>query len=175
MNLPNYITLIRVVLIPFFIGLMIYGHYLTALFVFVAAGITDALDGMIARITKNKTELGAFLDPMADKLLLVSAFVTLGLLGKIPVWLVIVVVSRDVIIVLGSLAVYFIVNDLKARPSIVGKMTTVLQLTVIAVTLAFMNFRSSDTWIMPLLDWTTAAFTVWSGMQYVGRGIKIVG
>src|SRR3990170_4410241 len=105
MNLPNYITLFRVVLIPFFINLMVYGYYREALAVFVVAGGTDALDGMIARLMKAQTELGAFLDPMADKLLIISAFVTLVLLGKLPVWLVIIVVSRDVIIALGSLVI----------------------------------------------------------------------
>jgi phosphatidylserine synthase len=85
MNLPNSITLIRVVLIPFFINLMIYGYYRAALAVFVVACITDALDGMIARLMKSKTDLGAFLDPMADKLLIVSAFVTLVLLKMLPV------------------------------------------------------------------------------------------
>ena len=94
MNLPNYITLARVVLIPFFIDFMIYGYYGPALAVFVVACVTDALDGMIARITNQKTELGAFLDPMADKLLIISAFVTLALLGMLPGWLVIIVVSR---------------------------------------------------------------------------------
>ncbi len=105
MNIPNAITLFRVILIPFFINLMIYGYYREALLVFMVAGITDALDGLIARLTRKKTELGAFLDPLADKLLILSAFVTLVLLGKLPVWLVIIVVSRDAILALGSLIV----------------------------------------------------------------------
>src|SRR3990172_4194662 len=100
MNLPNYITLVRIVLIPFFINLMIYGYYGSALAVFVAACVTDALDGLIARVTNSMTELGALLDPIADKLLILSAFVTLVLLKMLPVWLVIFVVSRDVILLL---------------------------------------------------------------------------
>ena len=82
MNIPNAITLLRVILIPFYIDLMIYDYYGPALAVFLSACVTDALDGMIARLMKTQTELGAFLDPMADKLLIVSAFVTLGLIGK---------------------------------------------------------------------------------------------
>jgi CDP-diacylglycerol--glycerol-3-phosphate 3-phosphatidyltransferase len=103
MNIPNAITLLRVVLIPFYIDLMIYGYYDQALAVFLAACVTDALDGLIARLTKTQTELGAFLDPMADKLLIISAFVTLVLIGRLPVWLVIIVVSRDVSSFWGAL------------------------------------------------------------------------
>jgi cardiolipin synthase len=174
MNLPNYITLVRVVLIPFFINLMIYGYYRSALAVFAAACMTDALDGMIARVTQSKTELGALLDPMADKLLIVSAFVTLVLLGMLPVWLVIVVVSRDVILVLGSLVIYFMGHALKARPSIIGKTTTVLQFLVVTLSLILKTF-DYEVEGMLILHWTTAFFTLASGIQYVVRGTKIVG
>ena len=107
MNLPNYITLLRVILIPFFINLMIYGYYVEALLVFLAACTTDGLDGFLARVLKQKTELGAFLDPMADKLLILSAFVTLAMFGKLPFWLVIIVISRDAILTMGGLIIYF--------------------------------------------------------------------
>ena len=117
MNLPNSITLFRVVLIPFFINLMIYGYYRAALAIFVVACITDALDGMIARLMKSKTDLGAFLDPMADKLLIVSAFITLVLLKMLPVWLAIIVISRDVILVFGSIIVYFMQHNFTIQPS----------------------------------------------------------
>ena len=114
MNLPNYITLVRIVLIPFFIDLMIYGYYQAALAVFIAACVTDALDGLIARVTNSITELGALLDPIADKLLILASFVTLVLMDMLPVWLVIIVVSRDVILILGSLVIYFQGHDVKA-------------------------------------------------------------
>ncbi len=133
MNLPNYITLARVVLIPFFIDSMIYGYNRLALAIFAAACVTDALDGLIARVTNSITELGALLDPIADKLLILSSFVTLVLLGMLPVWLVIIVVSRDVILILGSLVIYFLRHDLKSRPSMIGKATTVLQLLVVVL------------------------------------------
>jgi cardiolipin synthase len=174
MNLPNYITLARIVLIPFFVNFMIYGYYGAALAVFVAACVTDALDGMIARLTNQKTELGAFLDPMADKLLIVAAFVTLVLLGMLPVWLVIIVVSRDIILVLGSIVIYFTDHEFKARPSIIGKATTVLQLVVVMLSLV-LKYLGSGIMLMPVLMWTTAIFTVASGIQYVSRGTKIVG
>ncbi len=174
MNLPNYITLARIILIPVFINLMIYGYYRSALAVFVIACVTDALDGMIARITRTKTELGAFLDPMADKLLIVSSFVTLVLLRMLPVWLVIIVVSREVILVIGSAVIHFTGHDLKARPSIVGKATTVMQLAVVTFSL-LLKIYAVDGGLMSLLCGTAAVFTIASGIQYVTRGMKIVG
>lgn len=174
MNLPNYITLLRVILIPFFINLMIYGYYREAFLVFLAACITDALDGLIARLTHQKTELGAFLDPMADKLLILSAFVTLVLLGKLPVWLVIIVISRDAILTMGSIIIYFTTRSLKIEPSIIGKLTTVMQLLVVTTSLVLMNYPL-ETEFMPLLQGATAAVTIGSGAQYVLRGVKLVG
>ncbi|HYA88940.1 MAG TPA: CDP-diacylglycerol--glycerol-3-phosphate 3-phosphatidyltransferase [Nitrospirota bacterium] len=173
MNIPNYITLLRIILIPFFINLMIYGYYRSALGVFVIACVTDALDGMIARITHSQTDLGAFLDPMADKLLIVSAFVTLVLLHMLPIWLVIIVVSRDIILVIGSAVIYFTGHDLKARPSLVGKATTVLQLAVVTLSLLLKSYGVS-VGVMSLFYGITAVFTVASGVQYVTRGVKIV-
>jgi cardiolipin synthase len=174
MNLPNYITLVRIVLIPFFINLMIYGYYRSALAVFAAACLTDALDGLIARVTNSITELGALLDPIADKLLILSAFVTLVLLKMLPVWLVIIVVSRDVILVLGSLVIYFLGHDLKARPSFIGKATTVFQLLVVTLALV-LKALGKEMAGTPVLHWTTAVFTMVSGIQYVVRGTRIVG
>src|SRR5574341_1337915 len=146
MNIPNAITLLRVVLIPFYIDLMIYDYYGPALLVFLAACVTDALDGLIARLTRTQTELGAFLDPAADKLLILSAFVTLVLIGKLPVWLVIIVVSRDVILTLG----------------------------VVSLTMVLINYGKG--WgVLGILEWTTATVTIASGVQYVMRGMRLAG
>jgi cardiolipin synthase len=174
MNLPNYITLLRIILIPFFINLMIYGYYRSAFLVFVVACVTDALDGLIARLTNTKTELGAFLDPVADKLLIISAFVTLVLLKMLPVWLVIIVVSRDVILVLGSIVIFFSGSKFTARPSIIGKATTLMQLIVVTLSLVQKNYGTELGMLVPL-QWLTAGLTLASGGQYVARGIKIVG
>ncbi len=174
MNLPNYITLLRIILIPFFVNLMIYDYYREALAVFVFACITDALDGMIARLTKKQTALGAFLDPMADKLLIVSAFVTLVLMGLLPVWLVIIVISRDMILVFGSIAIYFTGHQFTAKPSIIGKATTAMQFIVVMLSLILKNF-GTEMGLMSILNWLTAALTLASGVQYVARGTKIVG
>jgi len=174
MNLANSITLVRVILIPFFIGLLIYGHYRSALAVFLTACVSDGLDGAIARLTNTKTDLGAFLDPMADKLLIVSSFITLAILEKIPVWLVISVVSRDVILTLGSMVITFTGHDLTIRPSIIGKLTTFLQFAVVSLTLVLIAYGMKHGYLGSLY-WATAAFTVVSGVQYVVRGMKLMG
>ena len=173
MNLPNSITLIRVILIPFFVDLMIYGYYRAALVVFIIACLTDAIDGTIARLTNTKTELGAFLDPMADKLLIVSSFVTLAILAKIPVWLVIIVVSRDIILTLGSLVIYFTGNNLTIKPSILGKATTFLQFLVVVLTLVLVAYGIRSEFLKGLY-WSTAGFTIASGVQYMLRGMKLM-
>jgi cardiolipin synthase len=174
MNVPNAITLIRIVLIPFMVDLLIYGYHRPALIVFVAACITDALDGLIARLTNTRTELGAFLDPMADKLLIVTSFITLAILGRIPVWLVIIVVSRDIILTLGSLIIYATRNGLQIKPSMIGKATTVLQFLVVAVTLVLVAYGIAHGYL-GILYVMTAVFTVLSGIQYVIRGMKMMG
>ncbi len=153
---------------------MIYGYYREALLVFVVAGLTDAFDGMIARLTGKKTELGAFLDPLADKLLILSAFVTLVLLGRLPVWLVIIVVSRDAILAMGGLVIYVMTHSLKIEPSLTGKLTTVLQLIVVTLSLVLMSYGTRLS-LMTVLQWATAGVTIISGAQYVLRGIKMVG
>jgi cardiolipin synthase len=135
--------------------------------------LTDGLDGMIARLTNSKTELGAFLDPMADKLLIVTSFVTLAILAKLPVWLVIIVVSRDIILALGSMVIYFTGNDLAIKPSMLGKMTTFLQFLVVTLTLVLVAYGIRLEFLKGIL-WATAGFTIASGFQYVVRGMKIM-
>lgn len=172
MNIPNVITLLRVVLIPFYIDLMIYDYYGAALIVFLVACVSDAADGLIARLTRTQTELGAFLDPMADKLLVVSSFGTLAAMGKLPVWLVIIVVSRDVILVMGSFILYLMGHKLQIRPSLIGKATTALQFSIVCLVMIMINY-GGDWMVVSVLAWATAVFTVASGAQYVVRGLQI--
>jgi cardiolipin synthase len=153
---------------------MIYGYYRPAMYVFLVACLTDALDGLIARLTGTQTELGAFLDPVADKLLIVSSFITLAFLGPIPVWLVIIVVSRDIILTLGSLVIYFTGHSLVIKPSMQGKLTTFLQLLVVTLTLVLMAYGLTTQYLWAAY-WATAAVTIVSGIQYVMRGMKIMG
>ena len=107
MNIPNSLTILRILLIPCYIGLLIYGRFDQALIVLLVAGVTDALDGLIARMKNQHTRLGAVLDPLADKLLLTSGFITLSLIHLIPLWVTILVASRDVILLMGTAVAHF--------------------------------------------------------------------
>src|SRR5271155_6192268 len=132
LNLPNSLTLLRLFSIPVFLGLLGYRHYRAALWVFGFAAITDSLDGTVARWFDSKTELGAFLDPFADKLLLVSSFVVLTIEGIFPAWLLIVIVIRDVVVVFGYLMLTFLTAErMPVRPSYFGKACTFLQLACV--------------------------------------------
>ena len=111
---------------------------------------------------------------MADKLLILSAFVTLAMFGKLPFWLVIIVISRDAILTMGGLIIYFMTNTLKVQPSFIGKLTTVLQLTVVTLSLISMSYGANFEFTSLLLG-VTAAITLASGVQYFMRGLKLVG
>lgn len=173
LNLPNFLTLIRIVAIPFFLVLLSAEFYLEALILLVAGGLTDVLDGALARLRNQQTPLGAYLDPIADKLLLISSFVMLGLHEVIPAWVVIVVVSRDFIILFGYAIIYFLVEErLQVRPSLIGKTSTLLQILTVG---AILLLRHAPTLFAPvlvdLLLYCTAFATVVSGLQYIYRGL----
>ncbi len=173
LNLPNFLTLIRIVAIPFFLVLLSSELYLEALIVFVVSGLTDALDGAVARIMRQETALGSYLDPVADKLLVTCSFIMLGFFQVIPPWLVALVVSRDVIILLGYGVIYFLVEErMVVQPSFIGKLNTVFQLVTVGVILLFMHDpRLAIPWLDDLLIVVTALTTVVSGFQYVYRGL----
>jgi cardiolipin synthase len=171
MNLPNSLSVFRILLIPFFLGFLIYGRYGSALLALIAAGITDVLDGVIARMANQRTKLGAVLDPLADKLLLTSAFVTHAILQLIPIWVAIIVLSRDLIIVAGTLLLYIIETPLEVVPTVLGKATTLAQLLYLALTLVFMYLNRDQDFLLPLLA-VMLVLTVVSGLQYVYRGIR---
>src|SRR5204862_7143595 len=136
----NFLTLLRIVAIPCFLILLEDLRYREALAVFVAAGVTDGLDGAIARLTHTKTTLGAFLDPAADKALLVSAFIALGFMHAVPRWLVVLAISRDVLIVLGYFLLFMLAERrMEVRPSVSGKASTALQLLSVTVVLVALN------------------------------------
>ncbi len=171
MNIPNKITILRILLIPFFIAFTLYGKWEAALVIFVIAAISDGIDGYIARAAKQKTELGKILDPIADKLLILSAFICLSVVRgvppeiKIPPYVPIIIISRDSIIVLGALVIYLIRGKLEIRPTLTSKITTFFQmLTVISVLLKLA--------LSPLLWNIAVALTVASGMEYLIKGNK---
>ncbi|HEV8436970.1 MAG TPA: CDP-diacylglycerol--glycerol-3-phosphate 3-phosphatidyltransferase [Methylomirabilota bacterium] len=172
MGLANWLTTLRILLIPVFVTLLVYRHPTEALLVFFLASLTDLLDGYIARSRGRQTRLGAFLDPVADKLLLTSAFVTLTYLKVIPFWIAVVVVSRDLILSVGVLVIHVAGGTVHPAPSILGKLSTVFQMaTVLAAMLSFYHLRP----LLPLpkvLAWVTAGLTVASGLQYIVQGLK---
>ena len=173
MNLPNILTLTRVLMIPFFVIFIINKHFGWALITFVIAGITDGVDGLIARITHQRTELGAYLDPIADKLLLFSAFITLAIIEIIPSWLVVIVITRDVIILVGFLVMFLTNYHPKINPSLLSKMTTVFQiLTIVLVLLT--GYYPVFKQLSVIAIYGTAVMTVLSGSHYIYIGTRIL-
>lgn len=170
LNLPNLLTLLRLFAIPVFLALLSENHYKSALYLFIAAAITDALDGTVARWCNCKTEIGAVLDPAADKLLLVSAFVVLTFQNSLPGWLLGVVVIRDVVIVFGYFLVSFLTSErIPVRPSYLGKASTCFQLSCVVGALAHFGQYSPTHWM--ILLYLTCAITALSGMHYAYRGL----
>ncbi|MGB9698501.1 MAG: CDP-alcohol phosphatidyltransferase family protein [Thermodesulfobacteriota bacterium] len=173
-NLPNFLSLARILLIPLLIIFLINGAFFWALLIFILAALTDAADGMLARLMGQRTIIGAYLDPLADKLLSGSSFICLAVLGKIPGWLAVLVISRDIII-LGGLLILFILGRIpKIQPTLASKMTTFFQLLTIVIVL-FSQIAPFWSLLMKVLIWTTGAFTIFSGLQYVKKGAEIFG
>lgn len=173
MNVPNLITLIRILLIPVFVLMIIDKLFGWALITFAVAGITDGLDGFIARVTKQRTELGAILDPIADKLLLTAAFVTLTLIDIIPIWLTLIVITRDIIILLGFCVLTFISHRPKISPTFVSKVTTGFQiLTILLALLA--GYDAAFTKLSTLAILGATFFTILSGIHYIYVGARIL-
>jgi cardiolipin synthase len=173
LNVPNCLTLLRLVAIPIFLILLVDFRYREALGVFVAAGVTDALDGAIARLTHTKTTLGAYLDPAADKLLLMSAFVALAFMQRVPRWLVVIVLSRDVMLVVGYFLLFIMTQHaMEVRPSVAGKLSTFLQLSAVAVVLVSCVYPQA---VPPVartaLFLATGVVTASAGVQYMFRGL----
>ena len=169
MGLPNWLTLLRILLIPFFVTLLVYRRETWALAVFCLASLTDMLDGYIARSHGRQTRLGAFLDPVADKLLLTSAFVTLTYLRMVPFWITAVVVSRDLILSVGVLVIHVSGGTVHPAPTWIGKASTVFQMGTV---LAAMLFTREAVWVPRMLAWITAALTLVSGVQYMVHGLR---
>jgi cardiolipin synthase len=172
MTIPNLFTIFRVLLVPIFIIYIINDRSMGSLIIFLIASISDAMDGFIARIFHQKSDLGAHLDPLADKILLVSAYVTLAVLRMIPPWLAILIISRDVIILLGVLVLYLNRHPVKVHPSLLSKSTTCLQIGTILMILSS-NYISIE-FIKIYAFWLTAGFTIASGLQYIRIGLLIL-
>lgn len=178
LTLANQLTILRIMLIPAFVLLVLYGHLGWALVTFLVAGITDALDGLIARRAGQRTSLGAWLDPMADKLLLVTTFVVLtwpglGLANRLPVWLTILVISRDVVIVLTVAIVNLAIGPRTFRPSVYGKMATATYIVTAVVAMLF-NYLHYHSRIFDFFVWASLAITLVSGLHYIWHAKRFI-
>ncbi|MGB0061235.1 CDP-alcohol phosphatidyltransferase family protein [Candidatus Binatus sp.] len=170
LNLPNFLTLCRLASIPIFLTFLTRQRYTAALYIFAAAALTDGLDGAVARWFDSRTELGAFLDPFADKLMLVSAFVVLTIDGDLPGYLLSVVLIRDIVIVVGYLMISFFTGErVPVRPSYLGKLSTFMQLACVIAVLA----RAGNYWpgYFNALLISTVAVTAASFVHYMYRGL----
>jgi cardiolipin synthase len=173
LNLPNLFSIARVVLLLPFIYFLRQESYGLAFAIFVLAGVTDAIDGAMARHLQQRTVLGAYLDPAADKVLMTFSYIALSGFGLLPWWLTFLVIGRDVVIVLGILFLRLFSRRLEARPSTASKITTCLQIATIAAPLFSLSLYPSP-WLTDGLTLATAAGTVISGLQYIGRGVHIL-
>lgn len=177
-TLANQLTLLRLLLIPAFVLLMVYGEFGWALLAFVTAGLTDLLDGLAARAAHQKSDLGAWLDPAADKLLLVTTFVVLtlpniGLVNRLPLWLTVLMISRDVGIVLTVAVVSLAVGPRTFRPSPLGKLATGCFIVTCAVVMLFNYLGRHSAWV-DVAIWVSLAVTLASGVDYIWRVTRII-
>src|SRR5262245_17146207 len=172
----NQLTILRIVFVPVFIILLVYHELGWALGTFVLAGITDVLDGIIARRFGQKTSIGAVLDPIADKLMMTSSIVILSLPqmefhNTVPRWLMIVIISRDVFILLVSLLVVLMVGWRVFRPSMYGKASTVMQVFTVLLVL-YMNWQHVVVPELTIVFYMTGLMTAFSGIHYLVRGLR---
>jgi cardiolipin synthase len=167
------LTVSRILMTPLLVILLLKQLFGPALVVFVLAGITDALDGLIARYCNQRTELGAYLDPIADKLLLTASFISLGVLNLIPGWVVVIVITRDVLILLG-IAIYSLTGiTLRIAPSMLSKCTTAAQLAAVGLSLLAVQLGDLSIYLSYFF-WLTAGLTTLSGLHYIYVGMSIL-
>jgi cardiolipin synthase len=171
MNLPNALTLFRILLVPAFLIAVIYGRLAAALILFITAGITDLLDGVLARRYGHETILGSFLDPVADKLLMTVSFISLAVIGLLPPWLGVLAVSKDLFVVIGMAVLYFSGQLVAAVPTLWGKQTTFLQIVTLGLALLFAVIEVDPRVLGPLFI-LTGAVTAFSGLHYIISGLR---
>lgn len=172
-TVPNLITMLRILAVPLFVIFILSNSYGRALVVFVIAGLSDLVDGYIARNFQLKSPLGAILDPLADKLLMTASYLTLGYFGKIPAWLTVVVICRDIIIVGGIIALKLFEVRFRIDPTRISKWATASQLLTIFLALV-RQLSPFPYWVLLASCWLTTALTVASGLVYMMRGMRLL-
>ena len=175
MTVANLVTMLRVALVPVIVYLLIEGFYPAAFAVFLLAGLSDAVDGAIARFFDQRSRLGVVLDPLADKLMLVCVFVVLGLLDAVPVWLVLAVVSRDVVIVAGVGVAQLVGRPMPVRPLMVSKINTAAQIALAALVMLALAVDEPMTMAVTALVWTVAISTAASLAAYTVEWTRHIG
>lgn len=171
-NVPNLLTLTRILLLPFFAAALIYKEYEYALMLFVVASITDVLDGLIARIKNQITYFGTILDPVADKFFIITSFVLMSNFELLPKWLTIIVISKDIIVITGCLIVYFVTDKLVIEPSFLGKISSTCQFILIGLVLLLLNL--SEGLSVPFVIFiVVAVLTSAAGIDYVIKGLRV--
>ena len=178
LTIPNFLSLLRMGLIPLFIIAILDGESRRALLIFAIAGLTDALDGAIARFWNQQSPLGAYLDPIADKLLLTSAYVLLSFPhlnhgAEIPIWVTVLVIARDVLIVIMALVLYLAQGVRRFPPSVLSKVTTVVQVTAVVVVLLSGLIKDLEPLALGIV-YLVAGLTVASGLDYILRSNQLV-
>jgi len=173
MGLANWLTIVRILLIPVFVSFLAYRQLTAALVVFCLASVTDLLDGYIARTRGSQTRLGAFLDPLADKLLLTASFVTLTYIRLMPFWITVIVLSRDLLLILGTALIHIAGGRVYPTPTGLGKASTALQMVTVLAALFVSAFRM-DPHVKSALVWITAGLTIASGIHYLLQGAKLL-
>ena len=171
-TLPNLITMARLFAVPATVWLILNGRLDLAFWMFVGAGVSDAVDGWLARVRDARSALGAILDPVADKLLLVCVYVTLAAIGVLPDWLAILVVFRDLVIVGGVLVLWVLGQPPKIRPLMVSKLNTALQIALAALALLLAGFELRADGLLAAAVWTVAGTTLASGAAYVAAALR---
>lgn len=179
-NIANGLTVLRILLLPLFAWLLIAGRPKEAVVVFVVCGISDAFDGLLARWLHQRTLVGAYLDPIADKLLMATAFIVLAIVHTIPTWLAVLVISRDVFILIGCFLCLMLLDDFEIYPTRFSKLNTVVQVLTVVYFLALSAFPSTFGWdpggahpvSTRIVQAACAATTTISGIQYVAIGIR---
>jgi cardiolipin synthase (CMP-forming) len=172
LSIPNLITLGRILLVPIVVWAISSGAMWAAFVLFLAAGVSDAVDGFLAKRFNMTTVLGAYLDPLADKALIVSIYVTLGISGVIPHWLVILVVSRDILIVGAVLLSWLVGSPVKVKPLLVSKLNTVAQIAFACVVLGTLGFGIEANILTLALMGLVAALTLMSVAAYVAEWVR---
>jgi len=166
-SIPNLISIARLLAVPFTVYLILQGEFAVAFWLFIAAGISDAVDGFLAKRFGMQSDLGGFLDPLADKALLMSVYVALGHEGHIATWLVILVVFRDVLIIGGVMLIFLVNGGTTARPIAISKLNTVAQISLVALVLAGLGIEPDVMPVIRPLAWLVAATTLASGGAYL--------